>query len=527
MGSTISELIDVAKFTRLCDLLYDNIHLSILLLDNTGATIVRSGIRRTGTDFSGILSQSPGRCQACSPLQESLPPANFHVSFHCKDNIHAVKTDIVYLEKKYGTLIIGPFAMVSGSPSPETLSQAKQNNIPLFQKDEVKYKFELLTMMMRDIIERKASRDAVTLEQVFMRALMTNIPDAIYFKDKKSRFLKASNAKALKHGFSDPDDIIGKTDFDLFGDSHAQQAFEAEQHILQTGESIISLEEMEQLKDNSNRWVSSTKMPLFDKKGNIIGTFGISRDITKSKLAELEIQKMNSELKELNATKDRFFSIIAHDLKSPFTALLGISEILTDPEIDLNDDESREMIVQLRELLNKEYELLQNLLDWSCLQLGRMDFHPTGLNLFRISSGVMNLLSNNAKNKNITIVNSIDPNVFVSADINMLKSIFQNLLSNSIKFTKNCGTIFLSANVNSHQVAIHVKDNGVGMSADSLKKLQSLDENFTTAGTNGEKGTGLGVMLCKEMVEKHGGTMQIESKLNDGTEVLFTVPKLQ
>jgi two-component system, sensor histidine kinase and response regulator len=527
MEPTISDLIDVSKFTRLCDSLYENIHLSVLLIDKKGDAVVRSGLRKSDVDFSSVLSLASETCPFCSSLLKALPPKNFDISFLCKNGLHAIQLTIKYREKNYGILIIGPFAIENDIQSLECLPKAIQNLIPLFTNDELPKKFELFEIMLNDIMERKAIRDSVTLEQVFMRALMTNIPDAIYFKDKKSRFLKASDAKAHKHGFSNPNDIVGKTDFDLFGEKHAQRAFESEQRILQTGDSIISLEEMEQLKDNSNRWVSSTKMPLFDKSGNIIGTFGISRDITKRKLAELEIQKMNYELKELNATKDRFFSIIAHDLKSPFTALLGISELLTDPQTDLNDDESREMIAQLRELLNKEYELLQNLLDWSCLQLGRMDFHPAGLNLLRISSGVMNLLSNNAKNKEITIVNSIDPNVFVSADINMLKSIFQNLLSNSIKFTNNCGTIILSAKVNSHYVAVHVKDNGIGMSDKSLTKLHTLDENFTTLGTNGEKGTGLGVMLCKEMIEKHGGAMNIQSKLNNGTEVIFTIPKLQ
>ena len=527
MESTISEIVNVTKFSTLCDSLYNNIQLSLLLFDNHKNTIVQSGFWKDYNKLSPFLAGSTAPCPICSSLLNSLPQKNFIKSFLCKNNIHAIRLNVMYLDKNIGSLILGPFTVENENISMEELPGAIEGSIPAYSESELYQKFDLVGYILNDIVERKTQLDSITLEQVFMRALMTNIPDAIYFKDKKSRFLKASNAKARKHGFTNPDDIVGKTDFDLFGDDHAKQAFEAEQSILQTGDSIISVEEMEQLKDNSNRWVSSTKMPLFDKAGHIIGTFGISRDITKRKLAELEIQKMNNELKELNATKDRFFSIIAHDLKSPFTALLGISELLTDPETDLNDAESREMISQLRDLLNKEYELLQNLLDWSCLQLDRMDFHPAGLNLLRISSGVMNLLSNNAKNKNISIVNSIDPNVFISADINMLKSILQNFLSNAIKFTDSCGTIMLSADVNSHLATIRVKDNGIGMSESALAKLHSLDENFTTPGTHGEKGTGLGVMLCKEMIIKHGGSLTILSKINEGTEVIFTMPKLQ
>jgi PAS domain S-box-containing protein len=526
MGSAISELINVSKFANLCDSLYNNINLSILLLDNKGNRVAESGIRKSGIRISPYLSEGSEQCPSCLHLVKNPPQKHFKSTFLCKNNLHAIQFDISYAEKNYGKLIIGPF-FIDSEPKAALLADEIKNSIPVFSIGELLKKFELIHILLDGIVERKIDKDSTTLEQVFMRALMTNIPDAIYFKDKESRFLKASNAKARKHGLSDPDDIIGKTDFDLFGEEHAKQAFLAEQNILNTGDSIISVEEMEQLKDNSNRWVTSTKMPLYDKSGSIIGTFGISRDITKRKLAELEIQKMNSELKELNATKDRFFSIIAHDLKSPFTALLGISELLTDPQTDLNDSESKEMISQLKDLLNKEYDLLQNLLDWSCLQLDRMDFHPAGLNLLRISSSVMNLLSNNAKNKQITVINSIDPNIFVSADINMLKSIIQNFLSNAIKFTNNHGTISLSANVNSHFVAVHVKDDGVGMSSNSLDKLHNLAENFTTPGTNGEKGTGLGVMLCKEMIEKHGGSMDIHSGPNEGTEVIFTIPKLQ
>jgi PAS domain S-box-containing protein len=527
MESTISEILNVSKFSRLCDSLFDNIHLSLLLLDNYGNIIVQSGLWKNYDKFAPVLAGTIEQCPICSSQLNSLSQKNFSKSFLCKDNLHAIRLKIVYHDKYYGTLILGPFGIKSGQISSSALPEALNSSIPLFSEDELCKKFDLVGIIINDIVEKKIQQDSTTLEQVFMRALMTNIPDAIYFKDKKSRFLKASNAKAHKHGFSIPDDIVGKTDFDLFEDEHAKQAFESEQSILRTGSSVIAVEEMEQLKDKSTRWVSSTKMPLFDNNGNIIGTFGISRDVTKRKLAELEIQKMNNELKELNATKDRFFSIIAHDLKSPFTALLGISELLTDPQTDLNDAESREMISQLRELLDKEYELLQNLLDWSCLQLDRMDFHPVGLNLLRISSGVMNLLSNNAKNKNIAIANNINPNVFVSADINMLKSIFQNFISNAIKFTNNSGMIEISANIIPHQVAIHIKDNGVGMNEDSLAKLHNLDNNFTTLGTNGEKGTGLGIMLCKEMIVKHGGVLNITSTFNEGTEVIFTMPKLQ
>jgi PAS domain S-box-containing protein len=249
-------------------------------------------------------------------------------------------------------------------------------------------------------------------------------------------------------------------------------------------------------------------------------------------IAQVIERKRNSEaikvyaeqLKELNQTKDKFFSIIAHDLKSPFQSLLGLSELLTSPDSDLSLEEKEEYIQTLFTLLKNQYELLQNLLEWGAMQLGKSEYNPVKLNLSEAVDTKIELLSKNAKNKSISVVNEISKDVFVLSDKHIIGSIIQNFLANAIKFTNRNGTIKIYSAYEKDFIVTTVEDNGVGMSKEALKNIYSLGEVNTTQGTEGELGTGLGVMLCKEMIEKNGGSLKIESEVGKGTKVIFTIP---
>lgn len=252
----------------------------------------------------------------------------------------------------------------------------------------------------------------------------------------------------------------------------------------------------------------------------------ISWRLSKAQYLQKEALK---ELKKSNETKDKFFSIIAHDLKSPFNAMLGFSNILNDNFDDYDKKEHREFFGIIHKSLNNMYRLLDNLLLWSRSQLGKFDFNPEKINLYLLTNESNELLNQLAENKSIQIINQIPKNIYVDADKDMLSTIIRNLLSNAIKFTPKEGEITITATLsitkkNKSFTTISIKDCGVGIDKKIQSKLFDISENTSTKGTEDETGTGLGLILCKEFVEKHSGEIWIESEVGKGTVINFTIP---
>lgn len=241
-------------------------------------------------------------------------------------------------------------------------------------------------------------------------------------------------------------------------------------------------------------------------------------------LLNAKLSESETALKELNASKDRFFSIIAHDLRSPISALLGYSDFIVEDYDTLEADEVKEFSENINTVAKSLTELLNNLLDWSRIQVGTMKFEPENLKPVSVVNSVLRLLKANAKKKNIDIINNIDPGLEIYSDENMLHTILRNLISNAIKFTGNNGKIEINQSVREFYVEISVSDNGVGMDQDTLDKLFRIDVSVTTTGTDNEKGTGLGLILCKELAEKNGGSIYVDSWKGKGSTFKFTVP---
>jgi len=368
------------------------------------------------------------------------------------------------------------------------------------------------------------AESAIETERTLMDILMDNIPDRIYFKDLDSKFIRVNKAMAKRHGMTDPKRLEGHTDFDLFSNEHALQAFNDELEIMQTGNPILNLEEKETFSDGSIKWAQTSKMPLYNKEGKIFGTFGISRDITIRKLNEEKINLYVGELKELNATKDKFFSIIAHDLKNPFNNILGFSELLREEVRDNDLDAIEQYSNLIYSSAHQTFRLLENLLDWANTHRGHMIFFPEILSLKEIAADITENLLQFAEKKNIELKNNITEEIMVPADKNMLKSIFRNLITNAIKFTPRNGKIELSASVHDQHVEICVKDNGIGMSELTRNELFRLDVTHSTKGTDDEKGTGLGLLLIKEFVQKHNGKIWVDSEQGKGSFFKFMLP---
>jgi PAS domain S-box-containing protein len=243
-------------------------------------------------------------------------------------------------------------------------------------------------------------------------------------------------------------------------------------------------------------------------------------------LAQLNAQLAESErrLKDLNISKDKLFSIIAHDLKSPFQPLLGLSDILYEEYADLSNEEITRFIKEINNILKNQYKLIENLLDWSRLQTGRMIYSPEKINLFDTIESNFQMFSPKSVSKNIDLINQVPQHTFVFADVYMLQSIIQNLISNAVKFTKNGGCVTVSAECRNNEVNICIVDTGIGISPVDMEKIFRIDMQHTTLGTEDEKGTGLGLIICKELIEKNGGKIRIESKIDKGTKFYLTLP---
>ena len=250
---------------------------------------------------------------------------------------------------------------------------------------------------------------------------------------------------------------------------------------------------------------------------------GSISDITKRKEAEKKIKKYNKELEKLNYNKDKFFSIVAHDLMTPFTALLGYSEILVKEYDELDRKTIGKFASDINTVASKAHILLENLLGWTRLETGRMIFHPVEFNLHPIVEDVFHINAESANVKDISLVNNVMVTNIVFADVNMLNTILRNLVSNAIKFTNENGRISVSSKLIGEQIEISVVDNGIGMSKMELQKLFDENHQFSGTGTHLEKGTGLGLLLSREFVEKHGGALSAESKLGEGTRIYFSL----
>jgi len=381
-----------------------------------------------------------------------------------------------------------------------------------------------LVGVTRDITERKKVEDELARERYLMRALMDNLPDHIYFKDLESKFVRVNKSHAFLFGFDDPDLIIGKSDFDFFTGDHSQQAYEDEQTIIRTGQPL-SMEERETYHNRPDTWVLTTKMPFYDKDGIIQGTFGISRDITSQKLFQNEIKLKNEELQKLNAEKDKFFSIIAHDLRNPLGSFMGYTEMMVDNIDTMNVNEIQTMAIEMKNSAYNLYNLLENLLEWSRIERGIAGFDPKLFLLMPKIKESMQPVLESAYKKDVEIGFNIPEDMSVFADENMLKSTIRNLATNAVKFTSKGGKIILNAkSVFNNFVEISFKDTGIGMNKDILDKLFRLDAHVSRPGTEGEPSSGLGLILCKDFIDKQGGKIWVESEPGKGSVFYFTIP---
>jgi two-component system, sensor histidine kinase and response regulator len=537
----------------------------------------------------------------------------------------------------------------------------------------------------RDITQTKKAEEQLATERKLLRSLIDNMPDRVYAKDLNSRFIICNNSTIKRMGKTDESELLGKTDMGLLPPELSEQYYNDERDIFRTGEPLINKEESILTDSGSRKWTLVTKVPLRDPMGNIIGLAGIGRDITDRKRKELESQvlfeisegvtttnnldelmklihsslgkvvyaenffvalynhesklfsfpyfidkvdpkplpstlsnsctayvfrtvkplllsqdlfdqlviqneveligtnspswigiplqtpskvigvmglqhyekenvysesdvrflhsvgnqvalaierkiaeddiKMKNEmLQATNAEKDKFFSILAHDLRGPLSAFVSATDILTEDIMNMTLEEIRDITISMKTDASNIYKLLENLLEWSRLKRGVLEFTRVKFNLKSLINSSIDSVNASAINKKIRIEVSVPENLEVMADKHMLETVVRNFISNAVKFTPAGGQIYISAS-DSHKnkIEIKVRDTGIGMNQELLSKLFILNEKTNRNGTAGEPSTGLGLMLCKEFVEKHGGKIVVESSEGKGSTFSFTI----
>ncbi len=272
------------------------------------------------------------------------------------------------------------------------------------------------------------------------------------------------------------------------------------------------------------QWMLINGSPRVSEQGIFTGYIGSCININEQIKNEEKIREINTELTESNKTKDKFFSIISHDLRGPLSGLMQLLEILADEYSSLEEQERLKLISEAATSAKRTYNLMENLLEWSRVQSGKMEYQPERINLLQLVNDVSSLYNQNIKNKNISLEINIQDNISVFADRKMSETVLRNLISNAVKFTYASGCISLASEKKNDFIIVKIRDTGVGISSDELLNLFRLDVSHSTKGTENESGTGLGLILCKELVERQGGKIWIESKISEGSTFYFTIP---
>ncbi len=383
-----------------------------------------------------------------------------------------------------------------------------------------------VSIFVKDITERRQAEMKLAESNQFISQIINSLQEGIIVYDSNLRHTIWNPFMEKLSGIP-ASQVLGKKSAEVFPFLEEAGVVNNLKSAL-NGENIEAIDFPFHMADNGKSgWCSDINVPFRDVKGEIIGVIGIVHDITERKQAELSLKESGEILRQLNVDKDRFISILSHDLKSPFHNLLGLSEVLLEDLRKLDIDEIEVIANNINKSAKNIYNLLEDILMWARTQQGRIPFNPQVLNFRDICAKILEILNPVADTKSITINYFAGDTINIFADIDMLKTVIRNLVSNAIKYTNKRGEININAEENSKNVMITVTDNGVGIAPDDLIKLFDLSQVVSTRGTAKETGTGLGLLLCKEFVERHGGKIWVESEVGKGSCIRFTLPKFE
>jgi PAS domain S-box-containing protein len=381
---------------------------------------------------------------------------------------------------------------------------------------------------IHDISNYKKIEQDLRASEMKYRELFDNANDFIITTDLEGNITNA-NRTLLNYLKTDIDTITKFNVYDYVSEDNKEFVFGLKDKILSG--MLESSFEVNALDLDRKPVTYEIKASLINEDDNLVGIQCVFSDVTESKEARLKLEKYNKNLLELNKTKDKFFSIIAHDLRNPYSSMIGFSELLLEDLEKLSMDEIRDSLKIIRNSAKNSLNLLENLLAWSRLETGRMHFDPSKVVLTDLVDEVVNVLFSLAYRKKIEINNMVESDVLLHSDKNMLNTILNNLVMNAIKFTPIGGEINIyatrmatDAETGRDFYKISVADTGIGMDAEFCKQLFTQNKPVSNPGTEKEQGTGLGLLLSREMVERHGGKISAESIPGKGSVFSFLIP---
>ncbi len=475
--------------------LFESIQTGILLIDSDSASII--DINPFLADFLGysrkeIIGKKPWEIDS---LKNIISCNDSFLKLLSSKN---VKYEDLQIKKRDGNLEFIEF----------TSNVCRLNDIKVLQ------------CIIKDISNYKRLEKTLTTKERTYRALFENNPQPMWVYDLKTfAFLKVNKAAVQHYGY-EQNEFLNMTIKDILP---ADNNTVLSDNTIKSGDEFDGPDvRMHKMKNGEIIFVENISQEI--EFGNRPAMLVLANDVTRRVLLEAKLKNKLNKLLLMDTTKNKFFSILAHDLRGTFSVLLGYSEFLHKDIEDLSLSEIKKYSTSIYLATEQSFRLFENLLDWSRLQMGMVNFQPTSFDINETARETIHANLPAAERKNIYLDSNFDSQIIVFADENMVKTILRNLLSNAIKFTNDGGTVKVITEMKDDVVEIKVTDTGVGISQNDINKLFRIETDYTTIGTAKERGTGLGLFLCKELVEKGGGKIWVESTPGIGSTFIFTLP---
>lgn len=388
-------------------------------------------------------------------------------------------------------------------------------------------------LLLWDITARRRTETEINRERYLLKALLQHVPDAVYFKDRQSRFLKISDSMANLFGLAGPDAVIGKTDADIFTSEHAKQARKDELQVMETGQPLVGRIERETWPDRGDTWCSTSKVPLRDSHGNIVGTFGISHDVTAIKQAQDELRSARDAADAANQAKSEFLANMSHEIRTPVNGIIGMAELLSATPLQ---PLQRDYLDLLRHSVDSLLRLLNDILDFSKIEAGYLELETIPFALRQLINHTTRTHQVRAAERDVKLTCEVAPDVpdTLVGDPGRLQQILVNLVGNAIKFT-HAGHVFIDVRTapaptanphHSAELILSVRDTGIGIPPEQHESVFAAFTQADASTTRRFGGTGLGLAISSQLVRRMGGKIWMESEVDVGTAffVALTLP---